>query len=163
MKMIKKSPVDWRRLPPVVKLLIGLFSAAVIINLAMVGIAVKNHSDLVRDDYYDHGLQQNTVNRDAARADSLGIHLTFSRKDSRWMLTLTASDSNVLSNKPLKGAVHFYRPSDNTRDIVLPLTQMGNGPVLHTPEVKLKPGFWQAKIKMIAGDWVLQKEFELHI
>lgn len=158
-----QSPAVKKPLPAVVKLLAGLFSAAVIINLVMVGVAVKNHSDLVRKDYYDHALQQNTVNGDAARADSLGIHLTFAQKGHGWALTLTTSDSTLLNKKPLHGAVHFYRPSDKSRDIVRSLTQIGNGLVLQTPEVFLQPGFWQANVKLSAGEWVLQKEFDLHI
>ena len=103
--------------------------------------------NLVADDYYDQEIKyQQQIDR-IKRTNKL---------DEKNIITFNGSVINVtipesLINKDLTGEVYFYRPSDQTSDIKIPLyTDTLGFQVI--PVTSLEKGLWSVKVNWLTGE-----------
>lgn len=131
--------------------MVGLGILILMVALAngiLVWLSSKGHRDLVRSDYYDHGLQEDkTIARNA-----LG------RAAGQVELRRTAAGWQVETETDMPGAqvlkAHFYRPDDGREDRVVVLAR----PPVGAPEGH---GFWEGSGPGLRrGRWVVNLVWE---
>ncbi len=158
---VQKQNKTKQKLPAFVWVLVTLFIGAILINIGMVATAVKNNSQLVRPNYYEHAMKQDSLHADSKRVDSLGIEIELKKSGNHWLIILDVSDTPALRQQSTRGRIHFYRPSDSQKDRHLPLTQHPGTATLTTPEVYLEKGPWKANVSLMLGPHKLRKSFNI--
>ncbi|MFI5201933.1 MAG: FixH family protein [Candidatus Kapaibacterium sp.] len=113
-------------------------------TVGWVSYAMTKEVDLVRPDYYEHGLEHDKSMAARARADALGtnasIQLDAAHHDYR--IQLPAEQAAAA-----KGTILLYRPNSIESDRTIPLA-VGSDGIMRVPTSNLAPGLWQ-----ITLDW----------
>jgi len=121
----------------------GIFAAGL---AAMIWIALSSPTDLVADDYYQHGLEYEGRIQSMQRAQSAGAAMTVNGRTGGVTMTLPGIARPADAN----GTVTLYRPSDRAMDFAVPLSLDTLGSMrIESP--RLQPGLWTVKVDWIAG------------
>ena len=114
----------------------------------MVQQAMRTTVDLVSPDYYQQELtyqkRMETVARTAALSAPVQVH--HDATVQRLILRLPAT----LLGQVIKGQVHFFRPSDQKLDFILPL-QPAADLRQRISTAKMQPGYWRVRLDFTAG------------
>ena len=110
---------------------------------AWVVVAVRNDPELVRADYYEQEIayqkQIDRLNRTAAVRGEVSVAYDFAQRH----VTLQIPAAHL--STPLKGQIHFYRPSDAKLDFELPLEMDLNGSQ-RVATGNLQGGLWKLRV-----------------
>ena len=111
---------------------------------------MKQDVNLVSDDYYDKEIKYQQQIERIERTNKLEKENIISYKGSVVTIELPLK----FSSKTVEGEVHFYRPSDATSDLKIPLSIDSSG-IQIIPVSALEKGLWTIKV-----DWlILGKEY----
>lgn len=106
------SPSAPRGLPPWI-IALGAFMAIVFgANGILIWLSSHGRHDLVRADYYDAGLQQDSLIARSAPAGSMGLR----RENGDWVVDAEGKAIEATACK-----LHFYRPDDGRADMEIHL------------------------------------------
>ncbi len=140
----------------------GIFLFYTTFAVMMIGAVIKStqfDNSLVMDDYYAKDITyQETIDR---KRNSLALEQAVVLHHLEQHIAVLFPKQE-LSNKPVKGQVHFYRPSSSQFDTFLPLKVDTDGRML-IPLDGLLPGYWNIIIEWSAGDQLFRDDFELTI
>ena len=134
---------------------IGVFYLLFVLSfLLFITFANSQKTELVETNYYEKGIQyqQQIDSIDRTKALHGEIRVTYQKEANR--ITLHFPDS--ISKQQVKGAVVFFRPSDEDKDFTLPLTINAAGKQI-IPDKQLVSGLWRVKLK-----WVMSQETYFH-
>ena len=92
------------------------YGAFVVFILALVVMAFQQDFDLVADDYYEQEIAYQERIDQMTEAKDDGQSVRISKKDSSYELTFSSAVTDV--------KVHFFRPSDDTKDVLLEEARM---------------------------------------
>jgi hypothetical protein len=90
------------------------FAALIIV---MVIMSMQQKIDLVSDDYYAKELVFQDKLNEMNNANSLPEKITHNITENTFILTFPA----IFKNTSIIGNIEFYRPSDNSKDLKLPI------------------------------------------
>jgi nitrogen fixation protein FixH len=126
---------------------------------SMVQQAMRTNVELVSPDYYKQELafqqRMETVARTAALPSP--VRLSYDGILHRLTLQLPAT----LAGQAVQGQIHFFRPSDQKLDFVLPLLPTGLQQRVNTS--KMRPGYWRVRLDFTAGGQAYFVDQELTI
>jgi hypothetical protein len=118
----------------------------VIMVLASVFFAMNQKVDLVTDNYYEkelkHQEQIDKLQRTKALNEKTEIQLT--EKQIRIKFPVLPDKSNQ------KNTILFYRPSDLSKDLKIPISTDSLG-IQFVPTEKLAKGFWKIKLNWVSN------------
>lgn len=116
-----------------------LYGGFAVLLLSFATYAMRNPTDLVRQDYYAHEINyQQQIDRELQAAEWKAEDL-IRVVDAGLIITLPAGATD--------GALHLYRPSDAALDRELTLQPDAQGRAV-LPISELKPGAWRVRL-----DW----------
>jgi len=94
-----------------------LYISFVILIIGMVVLSMQQKVELVSDDYYANELAfQNKIN-EMNNANTLTEKVTHNIYNN----TFSVAFPSIFKNKKLTGNIEFYRPSDKSKDLKLPI------------------------------------------
>ena len=123
----------------------------------MVQQAMRTTVDLVSPDYYQQELAYQRRMESVARAAALPAPIELKYEAAARQLTLQLPPS--LASQPVRGQLHFFRPSNQLLDFTLPL----QGASQRISTAKMRPGYWRARLDFTAGGQTYFIEKELII
>lgn len=124
-----------------IALFYGLFAAVLI--FAVISSTTHNNS-LVVDNYYEEDLKYQEHYDKLANALHADVDVKLDNKNSLVKLQFPESDADI------SGEVHFFRPSDETKDFKITVgTNEGGSQVV--PTAGLANGLWKVKINWSAA------------
>ena len=126
-----------------------LFTAG---TVSWVTYAMTKEVDLVRPDYYEHGLKQDDVMKARANAAALGNEAAmFLNSDTQMFIV-----GVPLAQAAAKGTIKFYRPNSPESDRTITFAADNQG-TMSIPIKSLARGMWE-----ITFDWSYNgKSYEL--
>ncbi|MET4075915.1 FixH family protein [Hymenobacter sp. UYCo722] len=124
----------------------------------MVQQAMRTTVDLVSPDYYQQELAYQKRMESVARTAALPAPVELRYEAAAQRLTLQLPPA--LASQPVKGQLHFFRPSDQRLDFSLPLQAGANQPF---STAKMQPGYWRVRLDFTAGGQAYFVEKELLI
>ncbi len=115
-------------------------------TFAMVYISMTTRVDLVTEDYYEKELRYqehiDLVKGSNALAQPVGMEINAG--------TVRFTFPNLGERTTYAGSIHFFRPSDKSRDLMVPVAvDTGYGQTF--PSALLSSGLWRAKINWSVG------------
>lgn len=155
-------------MPAWIKALIGLACLVFAANGAMVWMSLSGRRDLVRQDYYEAGLEQDA--RLARRSLAAAFDIEFNESDGAWKVTVAERTGGMPSGIPpavgdgtrpraasplpsLEGSrcrIRFQRPEDGRLDWTTELAWAGGSPGIAAwrgPATTLRKGHWDVLIE----------------
>jgi nitrogen fixation protein FixH len=113
----------------------------------MVQQALRTSVDLVSPDYYQQELVYQQRMETVARTAALPapVELTYHAEAQELRLQLPAA----LAGQALQGQMHFFRPSDQKLDFVLPLLPTAGQQRIST--AAMQPGYWRVRLDFTAS------------
>jgi nitrogen fixation protein FixH len=126
----------------------------------MVQQAMRTTVDLVSPDYYKQELAYQKRMESVARTAALPAPVQLEHDAAAQRLTLQLPAT--LAGQPLQGQIHFFRPSDQKLDFVLPLQPTADLRQ-HLSTAKMQPGYWRIRLDFTAGSnaYFVEKELIL--
>jgi len=142
----------WTR-EPMVWMVIAIPAMSVILGIAMITIAMRNHDGLVVDDYYKRGLEINEVLEREARAGelSLAADVRFEPSNNRVSVSLSGGPA---FDEPAEFELGFYHATRKSEDRVLSLRRDAHG-VYTAPMPDLPEGRWYVSAE--TPEWRLNR------
>lgn len=104
----------------------------------------KYDHQLVTEKYYEKELefQDNIEKEKATIADSMQVEIKqYEGKGIDLIFPNKTKDKMVI------GLVKLYRPSDEKKDFVIPITGLNNQQIINIPDEKLLPGRWDISVE----------------
>ncbi|GAA4495897.1 hypothetical protein GCM10023172_08410 [Hymenobacter ginsengisoli] len=128
----------------------------------MVQRAMRTTVDLVSPDYYQQELRYQQRMESVARTAALPAPVQVQYEPARQRLTLTLPPA--LAGQPVRGQVHFFRPSDQKLDFTLPFAPSGERPAQQLSTSRLQAGYWRLRLDFEAGgqQYFLEKELSIN-
>lgn len=125
---------------------IALFYLAFVSILIFLVIRSRSFDNsLVADNYYEQDLQyQKHYDKIVNNLTAGGVQIKVDRKERQIVLQFPET------KRPINGQIHFYRPSDSTLDLILPIAVDPTGQMTITTR-RLLDGQWEIKIDWMAG------------
>ena len=124
----------------------------------MVQRAFHTDVELVSPDYYKQEIAYQQRMESVARTAALPapVRIDYDRAAQRLTLQLPAA----LTRQPVRGTLHFFRPSDQKLDFKLPFEPVGSPARQQLNTSKLQPGYWRLRIDFEAGNqqYFVEKE-----
>src|SRR5690349_8662665 len=120
-----------------------LFFSTLFLLLIMgfVYVMIRQSVELVEQDYYEKGMKyQQVINSKKDSEKILQVKLTTNDSGQKG-LSLTIIDSSLTIN----GEIAFYRPSDKSKDFVIPFSVTCSLPVFY-PLNLIDKGVWKIKL-----------------
>ncbi len=111
-------------------------------TIGWVGYAMTKEVDLVRPDYYEHGLDHDKTMAAKARAEASGAAMRFDRFSDALEIKIPA----VLA-ATATGSIWLYRPNAIDSDRTVPLALSADG-TMRLPAASLARGVWNVTL-----DW----------
>lgn len=142
----------WTR-EPMVWMVIAIPAISVILGIAMITIAVRNHDGLVVDDYYKRGLEINEVLEREARASELALAAEVDFEPSSNRVTVSLSGRPAFQ-EPAAIELGFYHATRKDEDRVLSLRRDAHG-VYSAPMPELPDGRWYVSAE--TPEWRLNR------
>lgn len=123
-----------------------LYIGFVVLILSMVILSMQQKIDLVSEDYYANELVfQNKIN-EMNNANALTEKITHTIYNNRFTITFPS----VFKNEKLTGNIEFYRPSDKSKDLKLPVQL--NGDLEQSVDLtRLSKGMYKMNVEWLAG------------
>ncbi|MBF9141611.1 FixH family protein [Hymenobacter properus] len=123
----------------------------------MVQQAMRTSVDLVSADYYKQELAYTQRMESVARTAALPAPVELTHDAAAQELALQLPPT--LAGQAVQGQIHFFRPSNQKLDFILPLQSAAQ--VLSTR--KMQPGYWRVRLDFTAGNQAYFVEKELTI
>jgi nitrogen fixation protein FixH len=127
----------------------------------MVRQAMRTSIDLVSADYYQQEIAYQKRMESVARTAALPapVQVCYEREAQRLTLKLPPS----LAGTPMRGTLHFFRPSNQQLDFELPFTPTGEVPQQQLNTTRLRPGYWRLHLDFTAGgqEYFVEKELSI--
>ena len=124
----------------------------------MVQRAFHTDVDLVSPDYYKQEIAYQQRMESVARAAALPapVRIDYDRAAQRLTLQLPPA----LAGQPVRGTLHFFRPSNQKLDFKLPFEPVGNSAQQQLNMSRLQPGHWRLRLDFEAGgqQYFIEKE-----
>ncbi|MBI5775004.1 MAG: FixH family protein [Verrucomicrobia bacterium] len=115
--------------------------------VAWVAFAMRQSSELVRSDYYEHEIRYQQQIERLGRTQPVAAQATAAYDPVQQRITVTVPDGHAAR---ATGVIHFYRPSDAKLDRRLPLNVDTAG--TQTMDAKaLRPGLWKVRVQWKVG------------
>ncbi|MDO4880241.1 MAG: FixH family protein [Capnocytophaga sp.] len=113
--------------------------------------------ELVTEKYYEKELefQENIEKERATIADSMQVEIKHSKGTG---IDLIFPDKT--KDKMVVGLVKLYRPSQESKDFVVPITGL-NGQSIHIPDEKLLQGRWDISVEYSVNDKDYSSNFKI--
>ncbi|MFY0650933.1 MAG: FixH family protein [Cyclobacteriaceae bacterium] len=116
------------------------FVAFIVIITSMVVISMRQDFFLVAEDYYDQEIQYQTQIDKMKTTNSANASVKLSKEANKLNF--------MFSENPEKGEIHFFRPSDATKDFRVAVLNEKNQSI---DKSKLTKGLWRVKISWSAS------------
>lgn len=113
------------------------YGAFVVFMLFMVYLAFNQDFDLVADDYYEQEIAYQDRIDQMTSANEDGQKVEIKKSTSGYDLVFAGKANDV--------KLHFFRPSDDTKDIILEKAEVES--VLSVPFTQLIPGKYLVKVE----------------
>ncbi len=162
-----------KEIPKTVLALGSMMIFMVLVNCGMVWISSQSRHDLVREDYYVSGINQDSVIALNSKNKANGLEVIFDRQNLIWQakISFDSSSKNIFqSDSNWQCQALFYRPDNSHEDTVLnfvPHFENSKNAALHIWEAKplpLRKGNWEARLEWkLAGKPIFQKNFHMYI
>jgi len=140
-----------------IKIVIG-FGVFCLATIAVVIFFMTQKVDLVSENYYEkelkHQEQINKITRTNALKDTLKIDNNGKE--------LTIKFPNLPDKSSGKDFISFYRPSDNTKDIKIPVITDTSKTQIISIE-RIQKGFWKIQINWTSGGFEYYHESSLNL
>ncbi len=162
-----------KEIPKTVLALASMMIFMLLVNCGFVWLSTESRHDLVRDDYYASGINQDSVIALNSKSEAKGLEVFFDLQNPIWQAkiafdssakNLFQGDTNWLCQ------AQFYRPDNNREDTVLNFTpnpENSNNASLQIWQAKalpLRKGNWEVKLAWkLASKPIFQKNFHLYI
>ena len=104
-----------------------------------VAYAMTTTVDLVRDDYYEHGLKHDETMRERARGLASGASIEYDRAKN--FIEIIIPHQPALKEEPAIGSLTLYRPNSVSSDRMIPLS-LTNNDRISVPVKDLARGVW---------------------
>ncbi len=143
------------KIPPVGQMLILLSLVVLLINGYMVYLSIRDSSDLVRSDYYEHGLKHDELLAHEVLGNKWNTSLM--RSTENWAIHLTPQADSLPSIK--EAVLSFYRPSDKSLDFKVKLVSSAQKGVFKINRKPIITGPWEAHLQMKTNLGTLEKKF----
>lgn len=122
-------------------------------NAALVWLSGRGHRDLVRPDYYEAGLAQDSLIARTAGQRAWTASVAWRREGADWILEAPAAPAGFAG-----GNVRLYRPDDGRSDRQTRLEPMPDGaPGWRARFAGLKPGRWIATFAWESGSGAVRE------
>jgi hypothetical protein len=128
--------------------IIGWFVLAIIATVIWVSFALRQRTDLVRADYYEHEIRhQEQIEREVRTKSVRGqLRAAYDLEQNAIVLSLPAEHVR----QPITGSIQLYRPSDARLDRQIDLSVDASG-VQKLDARALRAGLWKIKVKWSVG------------
>ena len=125
----------------------------------MVQQAMRTTVDLVSPNYYQQELAYQQRMESVARTAALPAPVQLRHDGATRRLTLQRPVT--MAGQAIRGQLHFFRPSDQKLDFILPL-QTGTQQQFNT--ARMQPGYWRVRVDFTADTqaYFLEKELIIH-
>jgi len=123
----------------------GIFLAFVIfviITLVMVFYLMNQDVNLVANDYYKQEIEYQNHIEMVKRTNALPESLKIIPKQNLVVLKFPS----IFAQTKIKGNIFFYRPSDRTKDVTIPLALNDNNEQIIPTSLLIK-GMWKIQVK----------------
>ena len=154
-----------RGLPRSVIALAGLVALVAVANGIMVWLASSGRHDLVRNDYYEAGLELDATMARMNLARAPGMDLSFRRDGNIWRV-----ETGFASLRTAKCKARLYRPDNETedRDLDLGASHPSSGDtgrsVWSVPSPTLRSGYWVVHLTWEKMEKpVMEESFQIHV
>lgn len=114
----------------------------------MVQQAMRTSVDLVSPDYYQQELVYQQRMEMVARTAALPAPVQLTYEAAGQLLTLQLPAA--LAGQPVRGQLHFFRPSDQKLDFTLPL-QIAADQRQRISTASVRPGYWRVRVDFDVG------------